>query len=131
MTILDLLKKRRSQLGISRNKAAVLSKLGYSHYCGLEDGKYLLPNMETINKLSKGLDVSIQSLMYSAGYLDHQKQDIEGLIKKEFSPILKTEILELLSSKKILDMLTELKDLSGEDKDRALEIILKIINGFK
>ena len=131
MNIQNWLLLKRKEKGLSKNKASILCKMAYSHYCGMESGQYKEPTIETIKKIANGFEVPMQEALYASGFLDDQKQDVEGLIQKELSPILKTEILELLSSKKIIDMLKELKSLTGDDKERALEVILNIIKSYK
>jgi transcriptional regulator with XRE-family HTH domain len=70
------IKKVRREKNLSQEKVADKAQLARSYISKLEDGKILTPSAMVLVKLSKGLDVSQETIFQEAGYVpqdDHSK----------------------------------------------------------
>ncbi len=62
-TISKNIKKYREKLGISQDKLSKLADIAYNVIIKVESGATPNPTIETMAKIAKGLDVSIDDLM--------------------------------------------------------------------
>lgn len=62
-TIAKNIKKYREKLGISQDKLSKLANIAYNVIIKVESGATPNPTIETMAKIAKGLDVSIDDLM--------------------------------------------------------------------
>ncbi|MCB0541342.1 MAG: helix-turn-helix transcriptional regulator [Bacteroidetes bacterium] len=62
-TIAKNIKKYREELGISQDKLSKLADIAYNVIIKVESGATPNPTIETMAKIAKGLDVSIDDLM--------------------------------------------------------------------
>ena len=62
-TIAKNIKKYREELGISQDKLSKLADIAYNVIIKVECGATPNPTIETMAKIAKGLDVSIDDLM--------------------------------------------------------------------
>jgi len=62
-TIAKNIKKYRDKLGISQDKLSKMADIAYNVIIKIESGATLNPTIETVSKIAKGLDVSIDGLM--------------------------------------------------------------------
>jgi len=62
-TIAKNIKKYREKLGISQDKLSKLADIAYNVIIKVESGATPNPTIETMAKIAKGLDVSIDDLM--------------------------------------------------------------------
>jgi transcriptional regulator with XRE-family HTH domain len=105
------LKLKREDLGLSLREFAEICDISHSYLNKLEkelpeNGKLISPTIETLVKISCGLNISLQSLI-----------DLTGVDKIE-QPYL---------SKKDLNILLDIKSLSEQDQ----KIVLALIERFK
>ena len=61
--IADNIKKYRNKLGISQDKLSKLADVTYNTIIKIESGANINPTIETLSKIAKALDVSVDDLI--------------------------------------------------------------------
>ncbi|MER2060009.1 MAG: helix-turn-helix transcriptional regulator [Niallia sp.] len=70
MTIGDLIKKKRLENNISARELSRRSGVSQPYLSQLETGKNDNPSLNAIDKLSKGLGVTLLELLIDSGYIN-------------------------------------------------------------
>jgi len=61
--IADNIKKYRNKIGISQDKLSKLADVTYNTIIKIESGANINPTIETLSKIAKALDVSVDDLI--------------------------------------------------------------------
>ena len=62
-TIADNIKKYRNKLGVSQDKLSKLADVTYNTIIKIESGANVNPTIETLSKIAKALNVSVDDLI--------------------------------------------------------------------
>lgn len=62
-TIAKNIRKERKELGFSQDKLSKLAEVAYNTVVKIESGENPNPTIETLSKIAKGLNVSINKLL--------------------------------------------------------------------
>jgi transcriptional regulator with XRE-family HTH domain len=62
-TIAENIKKNRNKLGISQDKLSKLADVTYNTIIKIESGANVNPTIETLSKIAKALNVSVDDLI--------------------------------------------------------------------
>lgn len=89
----NIIKNKRLEMNLSLRDLGELSDLDHSYIGRLEKGSSL-PSRETVVKLAKALDLSVEELLVKAGYYSNMYQKWEKVIKKANNNKITPTILE-------------------------------------
>ena len=126
MMLGELIKKRRNELGMSRNALAVAAGISHTEINRIETGDRKQPSVIVLNSLASALSISQEDLMKAAGYMP---SDNISAVERAF-PGLKTE-KQRQTVETIVDGLSRNSDLADEDLDNLCKQLDMIISYAK
>ncbi len=118
----DLIRSRRTELGLSRLSLAGLCSISHTEVARIENGERKLPSVKVLYALADGLRLSREEVLRSAGY---GPQDELSPVQRAF-PALRTP-KQVETVERVVDGLARNAQLRDEDLDdlcRQVEMFL-------
>lgn len=100
-----LIKEYREKTGLSLRDLGKITGLSYSYIAQLEKGvdprtgKNIVPTINTLQRLAKGLNMGLEELMLAAGYLPNENEDLSSYLRRVPAPELQTALNKLDQNK--------------------------------
>lgn len=124
MTVGEFIKKRRADLGISRNQLATKANISHTEVHRIETNERKQPSLKVLCALADALCVPQEELLKVAGY---NPTDNVSSVERAFPGLTTPKQRETVE--KIADALSRNADLKDEDLDdlyRQLEVFIEV-----
>jgi len=125
------IKLRREELNVSRWELFKRTEIAYSYLTSIENGKHVKPNPDILKKISTALNVPYATLLIEAEYIKPSDvEEINTMIKGLFSPAFDDEMVDIITSDEMMDILQRLCNLKESKRKHALEGLKRFMQGF-